>query len=143
MKGSDVRQKVFIWVICSVMVSILASAGGAVAARAGDPTRKIVVFKRETPRQAHHDVVERHGGRMLRDFQLVKGAAMQLPAVGTQQALQALQNDPDVEAVYDDQAIQADNISTTNSEWRGLFADDGGDRPFWCHYLLLCHSETA
>ena len=89
-----------------IVVTIVCLATGAFAG-SGTGLRRIVVFLDGTSSQVQQQVVAQSGSRLLHVLSLINGAAIQLPAVGTDSALAYLQAHPAVAGVYDDPAIGA------------------------------------
>ena len=87
-------------VVC-VLVSVIVIGGGAFVASAQN-LRKIVIFHDSTLLADQQQVVAQSGSSMVHILSLINALAVQLPAVGTAEALAFLQGNPLVQGVYDD-----------------------------------------
>jgi subtilisin family serine protease len=84
-----------------LLVSVILLGGGASVASAQN-LRKIVIFQDSTLLADQQQVVAQSGGSVVHILSLINAWAVQLPAVGTAEALAFLQGNPLVQGVYDD-----------------------------------------
>jgi subtilisin len=89
------RGLIIAWVACLIL------AGGPGLARAAD-LRRIVSFVDGTPLGVQQQVVVLSGSRIVHTLTLITALAIELPAVGTAQALAILAGSPVVQGIDDD-----------------------------------------
>lgn len=95
----------------------------------------IVVFKESVanPAAEAQTLVRASGGRLLHTYKnTIKGFAAQLPA----QAIQALQNNPNVDFIEQDQTVKLNQTSPQNQTTWGLDRIDQVDRPLSTQYFF-------
>lgn len=95
----------------------------------------IVVFKENVanPAAEAQNLVRGSGGRLLHTYKnTIKGFAAQLPA----QAIQGLQNNPNVDFIEQDQTVNLHQTSPQNQTTWGLDRIDQVDRPLSSQYFF-------
>jgi subtilisin len=93
-----------------LIASVLLIAGATCTGHAQTTNRKIVVFREGMTQQTHSQVVERHGHKVLHHLHLLNATAIALQDDTAETALAALQHDPEVAVVYDDDVIAVDRM---------------------------------
>jgi subtilisin len=93
--------------VVGVLVLVILIGGGAFTA-SGQNLRKIVIFLDSTYLMVQLQVVAQSGSSMVHTLSLINALAIQLPAVGTDQALAFLQGNPNVQGVFDDPVAMVD-----------------------------------
>jgi subtilisin family serine protease len=94
----------------SILASVILLAGAAFAGQEQTAKRKIIVFRGETTRQVHRQVVERHGLTVLHHLKLLNAVTTALPDDKAEAALAALQGDLQVAGIYEDLVSWADHV---------------------------------
>jgi subtilisin family serine protease len=93
--------------VVGVLVSVILVGGGAFSA-SGQDLKEVVIFLDSTPLAVQLQVVAQSGSSVVHTLSLINAVAIQLPEVGTAQALAFLQGNPNVEGVYDDSVGMVD-----------------------------------
>src|SRR6266700_3862989 len=100
-EGSTMTRMARTSLVVGVLVSVILIGGGAFSA-SGQDLRRIVIFLDSTPLAVQLQAVSQSGSSVVHTLSLINALAIQLPEVGTAQALAFLQANPNVEGVYDD-----------------------------------------